>query len=69
MTDRRPTESSILDRHGHEPLPCARALAVLDATGKALDTWYLGTTMPDGRPHAAGIGALWPSRPGSPDGR
>ena len=59
MTDRRPAETTNLDRYGHEPLPWSRALAVLDATGKALDTWYLGTTTPDGRPHAAGVGALW----------
>jgi hypothetical protein len=32
---------------------------VLDATGKALDTWFLGTATPSGRPHAAGVGALW----------
>ena len=32
----------------------AGAQWVLDATGKALDTWFLGTTTPDDRPHAAG---------------
>ena len=35
------------------------AQAALDATGKDNDTWFLGTTGPEGRPHAAGVGALW----------
>jgi hypothetical protein len=25
----------------------------------ALVTWFLGTARPDGRPHAAGVGAMW----------
>jgi hypothetical protein len=59
MTDRTPIETTNLDRYGNEPLPWSRASAVLDATGKAMDTWFLGTTTIDGRPHAAGVGALW----------
>jgi hypothetical protein len=59
MAGEQPTETKNLDRYGHEPMPWARALAVLDATGKKNDTWFLGTTGSDGRPHAAGVGALW----------
>jgi hypothetical protein len=59
MTDARPIETTNLDRYGHGPLDWSRARSLLDATGKAMDTWYLGTTSPDGSPHAAGVGALW----------
>jgi len=59
MTDKRPVETTNLDIYGHEPLAWARAQAVLDATGKAMDTWFLATATPDGVPHVAGIGALW----------
>jgi hypothetical protein len=59
MTDRRPIETTNLDGYGHGPLPWSRAQAVLDATGKAMDTWFLATATPDGIPHAAGVGALW----------
>jgi hypothetical protein len=59
MTDRRPVDTTNLDGYGHEPLLWSRAQAVLDATGKAMDTWFLTTATPDGIPHATGIGALW----------
>lgn len=59
MTDRGPVDTINLDGYGHGPLPWSRAKGVLDATGKALDTWFLATATPDGVPHAAGVGALW----------
>ena len=59
MSDRQPTQTKNLDRYGGEPLPWSRATEALNATGKKNDTWYLGTTDPDGQPHAAGVGALW----------
>ena len=59
MTERRPVETTNLDRYGHAPLPWSRAQAVLDATGKAMGTWFLATATPDGIPHTAGVGALW----------
>jgi hypothetical protein len=59
MTDRRPVETINLDGYGHGPLPWSRAQSVLDATGKALGTWFLSTATPDGVPHSAGVGALW----------
>ncbi len=60
MTDREPTETTNLDRYGNETLPWSRARDVLASLDPAANiTWFLGTTRPDGRPHAAGVGALW----------
>ncbi len=59
MTQREPTETKNLDRYGDDELPWSRARGALEATGKDNDTWFLGTAGPDGRPHAAGVGALW----------
>ena len=59
MSERPPNETTNLDRYGNEPLPWSRARGLLAATGRAKDTWYLGTTTPAGRPHATGVGALW----------
>jgi len=47
-----------LDIYGHPPIPWSRAERPLEAPGP--DTrHYLATVRPDGRPHVAGIGALW----------
>jgi len=47
-----------LDIYGHPPIPWSRAERQLEAPGP--DTrHYLATVRPDGRPHVAGIGALW----------
>lgn len=41
-------------------MPWSRPRDVLDGTDPAADTtWFLGTVRPDGRPHAAGVGATW----------
>lgn len=50
-------EQTNLDIYGSAPIPWARALAQLDA-GAGTRFW-LATTRPDGRPHLAGVGALW----------
>ena len=49
-----------LDIYGSEPIPWSRPLAELEgfAAGPSQSTW-LATTRPDGRPHLAGVGALW----------
>lgn len=49
-----------LDIYGHPSLPWSRALEELERfeAGPGKSTW-LATTRPDGRPHVAGIGALW----------
>lgn len=47
-----------LDIYGSEPIPWSRALDQLqdDSVKKA---YWLATIRPDGRPHVAGVGALW----------
>lgn len=58
MVDPQPTETTNLDRYGHDPLPWSRVHeALLDPPPVA--TWFLSTTHPDGRPHVAGVGAGW----------
>jgi nitroimidazol reductase NimA-like FMN-containing flavoprotein (pyridoxamine 5'-phosphate oxidase superfamily) len=45
-----------LDIYGAEPIPWSRALEALEADA---GTYWLATVRPDGRPHVAGLGALW----------
>jgi hypothetical protein len=60
MTDRQPVETKNLDRYGNEALPWSRPRDLLAGIDPADTlTWFLGTTGPDGRPHAAGVGATW----------
>jgi hypothetical protein len=60
MAEREPTQITNLDRYGFAPLAWSRARDALAAgsTGPQT-TFFLGTARPDGRPHAAGIGAIW----------
>src|SRR5437016_7205254 len=54
-----------LDIYGSKPIPWSRALKELEAPatkpGEAggPTTYWLATVRPDGRPHVAGVGALW----------
>jgi hypothetical protein len=60
MTDREPTEVTNLDRYGNPVLPWSRAHDLLTSGPRGpLAGFFLGTVRPDGRPHAAGIGAAW----------
>ena len=60
MADRQPIETRNLDGYGNAALPWSRPKAVLDAIDPgAMITWFLGTTGSSGRPHAAGVGAMW----------
>jgi hypothetical protein len=60
MTDREPAEVTNLDRYGNEALPWTRPRERLASdTPKPEVTFFLGTVGPDGRPHAAGVGAAW----------
>ena len=60
MKQQEPTEVTNLDRYGSAALPWSRPRDLLASSGSRLDiTFFLGTVGPDGRPHAAGIGALW----------
>jgi pyridoxine/pyridoxamine 5'-phosphate oxidase len=54
-------EEKNLDIYGDPPIPWSRALEALEAAPDIqppLTTW-LSTVRPDGRPHTAGVGALW----------
>jgi hypothetical protein len=64
MPERTPSETTNLDRYGNAALPWSRPrdlLAAGPSSSGPVNEWFffLGTTRPDGRPHAAGIGALW----------
>ena len=60
MTERTPIEVTNLDRYGSPALPWSRPRDLLAAgTPRPSATFFLGTVGPDGRPHAAGVGALW----------
>jgi hypothetical protein len=58
MPEREPVETTNLDRYGNAALPWSRARDRL-ADPSHSDRFFLGTVGPDGRPHAAGVGALW----------
>ena len=60
MTEHEPVEVTNLDRYGSPPLPWSRPRDRLAVdTPRPETACFLGTCRPDGRPHAAGIGALW----------
>lgn len=60
MTDRVPIEVTNLDIYGNPALQWSRARDRLAASATSSDiTFFLGTVRPDGRPHSAGVGALW----------
>jgi hypothetical protein len=48
-----------LDIYGDAPLPWTRAKNQLEAPPDTNVTHFLATVRPDGRPHVAGVGALW----------
>lgn len=60
MAEREPVETTNLDRYGDAVLPWSRARDsfATDSRGPSV-THFLGTVTPDGRPHAAGVGAVW----------
>jgi len=57
MTERAPIEVTNLDRYGSSELSWSRASDLL--ANAPLPEVFLGTSRPDGRPHAARVGALW----------
>ena len=53
-------EKNLADLYGLDPIPWSRALEALESDQRDTnDTWFLATTRPDGRPHVAGVGAVW----------
>jgi nitroimidazol reductase NimA-like FMN-containing flavoprotein (pyridoxamine 5'-phosphate oxidase superfamily) len=53
-------ETTNLDIYGHPPIPWSRAEKQLEAASGGMDAhFFLSTVRPDGRPHVAGVGALW----------
>ena len=60
MADREPVDVTNLDRYGAATLPWSRPHDLLTAGPLGADVpCFLGTSTPDGRPHAAGIGVVW----------
>ena len=54
----KPAEGTNLDIYGHAPLQWSRVETQLERPEDDV-THFLSTVRPDGRPHLAGIGALW----------
>ncbi|WP_328644285.1 pyridoxamine 5'-phosphate oxidase family protein [Amycolatopsis sp. NBC_00348] len=55
-----PTKTKNLDRYGSAALAWSRARDILVADTPTADlTFFVGTVRPDGRPHSAGVGAVW----------
>src|ERR687893_2671286 len=53
-------EQKNLDIYGNDPIPWSRPLAQLEGfAAQPGQTTWLSTSGPDGRPHTAGVGALW----------
>lgn len=53
-------ETTNLDIYGHPSIPWSRPEKLLEETSGSMDAhFFLSTVRPDGRPHVAGVGALW----------
>jgi Pyridoxamine 5'-phosphate oxidase len=60
MPEREPSSVTNLDIYGSAPLVWSRPRDQLANLPVSPDTpFFLGTSRPDGRPHAVGIGAVW----------
>jgi len=62
MTDtvNEPITARNLDRYGSAELPWSRPREVLASDTPTADlTFFVATVRPDGRPHSAGVGAVW----------
>ena len=59
MTKREPREVKNLDGYGNAALQWSRVRDALAALGSQHVTFWLGTTGRKGRPHSAGVGAVW----------
>ena len=52
-------QKNLADLYGLDPIPWSRALEALESTEPQTQSSFIATTRPDGRPHVAGVGALW----------
>jgi Pyridoxamine 5'-phosphate oxidase len=52
-------QKNLAELYHLEPVPWSRALELLEASDPQARTCFLATTRPDGRPHLAGVGAVW----------
>jgi general stress protein 26 len=51
---------NLAELYGLDPIPWSRALDALESVEPGRDIrCFLATTRPDGRPHQAGVGAVW----------
>jgi nitroimidazol reductase NimA-like FMN-containing flavoprotein (pyridoxamine 5'-phosphate oxidase superfamily) len=50
---------NLADLYKLDPIPWSTALEALESNEPQKQTPFLTTTRPDGRPHVAGVGALW----------
>ena len=54
-------QKNLAELYHLDPIPWSVALEALEAEQPEQRTPFLATTRPDGRPHVAGVGALWDS--------
>src|SRR5262245_5391121 len=55
-----PTSTRNLDQYGSAELPWSRPRDILASDTPGADlTFFVTTVRPDGRPHSAGVGAVW----------
>jgi hypothetical protein len=60
VTMNEPSSTRNLDLYGHAELPWSRARDILATDTPTADlTFFVATVRPDGRPHTAGVGAVW----------
>jgi hypothetical protein len=52
-------QKNLAGLYGLDPIPWSRALEALESGEPHTRTDFLATTRPDGRPHLAGVGAIW----------
>jgi hypothetical protein len=60
VTMTEPISTRNLDRSGSAELPWSRPRDILASDTPEVDlTFFVATVRPDGRPHSAGVGAVW----------
>jgi nitroimidazol reductase NimA-like FMN-containing flavoprotein (pyridoxamine 5'-phosphate oxidase superfamily) len=52
-------QKNLADLYGLPPVPWSRAREALESGEPRNRTTFLATARPDGRPHVAGVGAVW----------